>query len=485
MAGAADFNYESLDQPYDNNMQRSPSVEITPSTGYGTGEGTSSSSEGDSATGEGKVIKAGQEFVDVWLSTWMKSRNYQPKTQGFYIDGKLGYIECMQLFVGKGGIEGGSIHIPSQESILSWHVDNLGNMWSGANLDQWNSDPTRANQYAKAVIQNDGRARFFDIIIDSGIFFGAMFITDTDGSPEFGPGPAAVRVEIGSYTNPLEKNDIKLYENTLGSGTGVISGDVAAIKFRRLAYPNQEFVIQKRVGAYSSDPTNADNIAEFFYTNPRQGTGKNRILIGFRGDGYLDQPVYINTQNVHVAAENGVRLQANYASITLANNQDEYYPGVDAQCGRAYVMATASTANGYDPVSDTGGGAIVFRIPVPFVTVGKMAWIDVNGFWFYDSCQYIRPYTTDFNRLGDGTHRFDRVYSKQFHFLDGCYFWYDPGGPPTVNLTGANLYVAGGIGAQVFDASLWVIVAGNTFTPQTITYKDGAGVNQTRTFLMV
>jgi hypothetical protein len=35
----------------------------------------------------------------------MKSTYYKPKKNGFLIDGRKGYIECMQLYVGEGGIE--------------------------------------------------------------------------------------------------------------------------------------------------------------------------------------------------------------------------------------------------------------------------------------------------------------------------------------------------------------------------------------------
>jgi len=103
MSGAVEFNYESIDLPYNNNMQRggnSNSVEITPSTGFGVAEGSGSSDSGGGSSGEGVVLRAGQELTDVWVATWLKSRNFQPKTQGFMIDGKTGYIECMRIFVG-------------------------------------------------------------------------------------------------------------------------------------------------------------------------------------------------------------------------------------------------------------------------------------------------------------------------------------------------------------------------------------------------
>ena len=68
----------------------------------------------------------------LWINNFIKSRNYKPKSQGFLVDGLNGYIECMKLFVGNGGIIGGSLDIPNTTSANSFHVDNQGNIWSGS-----------------------------------------------------------------------------------------------------------------------------------------------------------------------------------------------------------------------------------------------------------------------------------------------------------------------------------------------------------------
>ena len=129
MANKTEYDYTDIEQPYNDDLQRSDdslSSEVKASTE------DSGSSTIESPSDVGGNVLSGSQLSNVWLKTWMKSRNYKPKTQGFIIDGAKGYIECMKLYVGTGGIIGGSLDIPDTISANSWHVDSLGNMWSGA-----------------------------------------------------------------------------------------------------------------------------------------------------------------------------------------------------------------------------------------------------------------------------------------------------------------------------------------------------------------
>ncbi|MCK5138415.1 MAG: hypothetical protein KAJ30_00780 [Candidatus Heimdallarchaeota archaeon] len=49
---------------------------------------------------------SGQDLDDLWVSSWIKSRNYKPKTTGFKLDGKTGIIECTGLDAWGGTITG-------------------------------------------------------------------------------------------------------------------------------------------------------------------------------------------------------------------------------------------------------------------------------------------------------------------------------------------------------------------------------------------
>jgi hypothetical protein len=143
MSKATGLNFETIEYPYDNNLDRievdssildekeSNSGVLSPS---GNPPEAPIGSPGTFKDGDDSKEIFGNDFKDLWISSWIKSRNYKPKTQGFLIDGKLGYIECMQLYVGSGGIEGGSLHIPDKTTTNSFHIDAIGLSWAGANV---------------------------------------------------------------------------------------------------------------------------------------------------------------------------------------------------------------------------------------------------------------------------------------------------------------------------------------------------------------
>ena len=151
MSNSQNYNYSNLDRPYDSSMVRSGgevtvvsdlgtdntgnTISSTNSTsGINTTTSSNSSSSGSSSGTTSSSIQTvtTDNLEDLWIKNFIKSRSYKPKSQGFLIDGLNGYIECMKLYVGNGGIIGGSLDIPDQSSNASFHVDNLGNIWSGS-----------------------------------------------------------------------------------------------------------------------------------------------------------------------------------------------------------------------------------------------------------------------------------------------------------------------------------------------------------------
>jgi hypothetical protein len=165
MSNSYDYDYAEISVPYNQLLERG---------GENIGVGAEDiSTEGKPASVSDANVLTGSSFNDLWIDSWIKSRSYKPKSQGFLIDGRLGYIECMQLYVGSGGIVGGSLDIPNGTSDDSWHVDSSGNMWSGCNV----ADFTANNDNANAYILNTGVAKFQNITIDGGA--NVTFISDT------------------------------------------------------------------------------------------------------------------------------------------------------------------------------------------------------------------------------------------------------------------------------------------------------------------
>jgi len=168
MANISDFNYEKIDNPYNKNLERADA--ITPTT---IPMSMSINSPSDMAQG----VISGQSFSDIYISNFIKSRNYKPKVSGFLLDGKKGYIEANELYIGVGGIIGGLIDIPDATSANSWHVDATGNMWSGCNSADFALNQDNANAY----ILNTGTAQFKSITILGGTITGGIIQTSASG----------------------------------------------------------------------------------------------------------------------------------------------------------------------------------------------------------------------------------------------------------------------------------------------------------------
>ena len=201
MAIKTGYNYGNIETPYDDLMQRS-STQL-PNIDLGAEPVRSPYEIGEDALD-------GKTFSDMTLSTTMQSEGYISKKRGFMIDGRLGYIECMQLYVGTGGIIGGSLDIPDTLSTNSFHVDAIGNTWWGAN------NANAAN--APAYILNTGEASFSNITISM------ESLTDVNVGVWITPSGISGIVEDpenpGTYISSFELNS--------ATGSATFSGDISA-----------------------------------------------------------------------------------------------------------------------------------------------------------------------------------------------------------------------------------------------------------------
>jgi len=149
MANPTDYNYGGIENPYDAQLERGEAsipdenlVNLGISSPYNIGESAID----------------GKNLDNITISSYIKSRSYKPKVAGFFIDGKRGYIECMQLYVGSGGIIGGSLDIPDTVTPNSFHVASDGTTWWGANN-------AAGYTLAPAYVLPTGQARFADVTI--------------------------------------------------------------------------------------------------------------------------------------------------------------------------------------------------------------------------------------------------------------------------------------------------------------------------------
>lgn len=128
MPNQSNYDYEQIDRPYVyGNLERSPNGVLNIGAEGDVGSFSGGADNGTPNQEVQQQLISGQELNNLWIETWIKSRAYKPKSAGFLLEGRQGYIECMKLYVGQGGIEGGSIYIPNRDS-PTFSVDEDGNL---------------------------------------------------------------------------------------------------------------------------------------------------------------------------------------------------------------------------------------------------------------------------------------------------------------------------------------------------------------------
>lgn len=220
MAIKTSYNYNDIDRPYNNNLERNESGIV----GYFADLQTQTSSNNITSPAQiGERALSGQSFSDIWIDNWLKSKSYKPKTSGFLIDGRRGYIECMQLYVGPNGIIGGTLNVPDETTANSWHVDSTGNMWAGCNVADFAADPDNADAY----VLNTGGAKFSNITITGGTVNWST-VSGTANAPDDNATVGAIfgtNISGGSTgTNYVNNNG---YVTTI-TGTSITTGTLNA-----------------------------------------------------------------------------------------------------------------------------------------------------------------------------------------------------------------------------------------------------------------
>ena len=160
MSDKTGLTYDTIPRPYDTYMERVDYGDLGGESALGGGPGS-----GDSGVAPESSV-TGESLTDFWVETWIKSRNYAPKSRGFLLDGRRGYIECMELWVGDGGIIGGSLHIPDQDTTAnSFHVETNGDTYWGCTQTNWNADNNNANAY----VLSTGVAQFQSVTLTGSV----------------------------------------------------------------------------------------------------------------------------------------------------------------------------------------------------------------------------------------------------------------------------------------------------------------------------
>ena len=171
--------YDNIDRPFGAHLERQsdtlvPSAEESAVSAFGVGQtadnaGSIAPAGGGTSSGSGggvtePVVKNESQFSDLWIQNTIKSLNWKPKKQGFYIDGASGYAEFSNIFL--------SGSITAREGLIGgWTITDTslygGTIKTGATVGEG----------GEGVIMDTDGLRGYSATL------GEVFNLQTDGSP--------------------------------------------------------------------------------------------------------------------------------------------------------------------------------------------------------------------------------------------------------------------------------------------------------------
>ncbi len=226
MSNQSGYNYETIDDPYSSNLFKDEGEVIA-----STSNSTNNSAEGEvsSPSQISPNVINGSTLSNFWIESWIKSKNYKPKVQGFLIDGKRGYIECMDMYVAGttkmlGDVTigdynaGQGIFYDASEGIISYK--NVG--WSAVTDDDSNKPEDNAMDLTNHEASELQAARNYEAVVDVN---GSGDYTDIQAAIDAGELNIFVRKGVYTLTSDIslvsgltiigeDKNDVKINLNS-------------------------------------------------------------------------------------------------------------------------------------------------------------------------------------------------------------------------------------------------------------------------------
>lgn len=160
-----EYDYNSIERPYNNNLERSEGGIVASVSDLGefgsstvvSGENTStlsSASTTETSSTPEATITSGQSLDNLWINSWIKSKNYKPKSYGFLIDGQAGYIEANEIYIVNGGTLGG--WQINSTSIYTGTEDHSGYTANAGDVTLYSNGTDASLHFNKAYIDTTG-----------------------------------------------------------------------------------------------------------------------------------------------------------------------------------------------------------------------------------------------------------------------------------------------------------------------------------------
>ena len=274
--------YDEITRPYNHRLERSGDND-----NIGRGSHGDAGGAGGADGGGDENSLDGNEFGDIWVENWIKSRSWQPKEQGFYLDAKRGYIEGMHFAVGS-GIEmyGNDMFFYDSTKGVNMSIVSAGSGYLPGDHVHIPGGDGNASIIIDKVNYPGGQVQSF-ILYSGGTGYDLANNVSTSGGSGSG-----LRLNILSVS---QVGTIQVFE-----------GDKATINFQRKYFPEQNFIMQKRVGINSPAEDRSDCIFEMFYQSPPQSGRKNKVLIGTGGEAPTDTSEFTN--ELHLYATDYIQI---------------------------------------------------------------------------------------------------------------------------------------------------------------------------------
>jgi hypothetical protein len=443
MSKATKLNFETLENPYNGNLDRGigESDVITNSSGlFGAVQAPESIDEVDKEV-------SGQDLTDLWIRSWIKSRNYKPKTSGFLLDGKTGKIECTGLDAWGGTITGAIFQTGTSGERIVISVDNITAFDSNDNLRLATNDGLwmfwDVNGVSRGGIYGHTTALAIlaenDIYINansgaSDIIFEGDIRPDNDATYDLGTRPLKwdmiyldKRIRFDYVTDAtisqINDSDVSYTRITFGANGGDISFHrnvdmLSTYKFINHINPTDDYDVatKKYVDdnvpaagantALSNLASVAINTALLPAASYSLGSAGNKwnnlymtgsVVVGGTVDG-VDVSTFATNYNTHIGSANSHHAQSHsHGSHTGIGANDHH--------SQSHSHGSHSGIGASDHHSSTSNGIVIY--PSGVITTG-----------------YIRPSALGASQqVGTSTRYFNYMYSNYYKYKNAPSSW--------------------------------------------------------------
>lgn len=395
----AEKDYQHIDDPYDNFLER----KVTEFGVLGNSAVGSDSGGGSSGQAGGAIVEnpsdidgssvEGQSFDNLFIASWIKSRNWQPKARGFYIDGRTGYAEFSSVFITGaitatsgtiGGFEIGADYIRDLANSMGLASTVTGGddvrFWAGATFANRATAVFRVTEggvltVSKALISGGSDVSFISDTLNTSAksILKDFVFSPLDYSGAFKSGDITWNTTTGAITGG---SGVVLYKNGIVGAAGGVATFTIDATTGNATFAGTLVAAAGSLGTITSGSiysglfstaasgststritmSSADNTLRFFNSNNSQILA----LGGISGNTGLEiTPTNNNARGILVANASGLVLTTRLVEVNVVNSSSSASAGYFSNAGSGYALEGANSGTGGGLRIDKSGTAAI------------------------------------------------------------------------------------------------------------------------------